>query len=77
VAALPLLVGLSGTDYERPDELTSAYRGALAWCAGLLLVGAVLAAVFVHRPRRVPPPSQPCQSLPAATGPERRGGESS
>lgn len=70
VAALPLLVGLSGTDYEQPDELTGAYRGALAWCAGMLLVGAVLAAVFVHRPRRVPPPSQPCQSLPAATGPE-------
>ncbi|NYT92624.1 MFS transporter [Salinispora sp. H7-4] len=77
VAALPLLVGLSGTDYERPDELTAAYRGALAWCAALLLMGAVLAVVFVRRPRRAPPPSQPCQSLPAATGPEKGTGAAS
>ncbi|MER6596080.1 MFS transporter, partial [Micromonospora purpureochromogenes] len=30
VAALPLLVGLSGTGYEQPAELTHAYRGAPA-----------------------------------------------
>ncbi len=52
VAALPLLVGLSGTGYEQAGELTGAYRGALLWCAGLLLVGAALAAVLVHRPAR-------------------------
>ncbi|MEU8073367.1 MFS transporter [Micromonospora sp. NPDC049151] len=52
VAALPLLVGLSGTGYEQKGALAGAYRGALAWCAGLLLAGAVLAAVLIHRPRR-------------------------
>ncbi|MBY8872898.1 MFS transporter [Micromonospora sp. PLK6-60] len=52
VAALPLLVGLTGTGYEQKAELTHAYRGALAWCAGLLLGGALLAAVLVHRPPR-------------------------
>ncbi|KUJ46747.1 MULTISPECIES: MFS transporter [Micromonospora] len=52
VAALPLLVGLSGTGYAQPTELTAAYRGALLWCAGLLLAGAAIAAVFVHRPPR-------------------------
>jgi len=52
VAALPLLVGLSGTGYEQKGALAAAYRGALAWCAGLLLAGAVLAAVLIHRPRR-------------------------
>ncbi|MET8064989.1 MFS transporter [Micromonospora sp. NPDC005686] len=52
VAALPLLVGLSGTGYEQKGALADAYRGALAWCAGLLLVGAVLAAVLIHRPGR-------------------------
>ncbi|WP_434742029.1 MFS transporter [Micromonospora sp. SH-82] len=52
VAALPLLVGLGGTGYEQSAELTSAYRGALLWCAGLLLAGAALAALLVHRPPR-------------------------
>ncbi|PZF95288.1 MFS transporter [Micromonospora endophytica] len=50
VAALPLLVGLSGTGYEQRAELTGAYRGALLWCAGLLLAGAAIAALLVHRP---------------------------
>lgn len=52
VAALPLLVGLSGTGYEQKGALAAAYRGALAWCAGLLVAGAVLAAVLIHRPRK-------------------------
>ncbi|MEU5965434.1 MFS transporter [Micromonospora parva] len=69
VAALPLLVGLTGAGYEQKADLTDAYRTALAWCAGLLLAGAVLALVLVHRPPREAPPSQPCHSLPAATPP--------
>ncbi|KKK06105.1 MFS transporter [Micromonospora sp. HK10] len=52
VAALPLLVGLSGTGYEQKGALAGAYRGALAWCAGLLVAGAVLAAALIHRPRK-------------------------
>ncbi|MGN9778630.1 MFS transporter [Micromonospora sp. H33] len=71
VAALPLLVGLSGTGYEQAGELTGAYRGAMLWCAGLLLAGAALAALLVHRPSREAPPSQPCPSLPASTPPRR------
>ncbi|GAB3074154.1 MFS transporter [Micromonospora schwarzwaldensis] len=51
VAALPLLVGLSGTGYEQKGALADAYRGALLWCACLLLAGALLAAVLIHRPR--------------------------
>ncbi|WP_406078007.1 MFS transporter [Micromonospora sp. NBC_00858] len=70
VAALPLLVGLSGGGYEQKAELTNAFRGAMTWCAGLLLAGAVLALVLVHRPPRDAPPSQPCHSLPAATPPK-------
>jgi EmrB/QacA subfamily drug resistance transporter len=62
VAALPLLVGLSGTGYEQRAALTGAYRGALAWCAGLL-AGAALAGLLVHRPRE-PSGGQP---RPAAT----------
>ncbi|MEU1586016.1 MFS transporter [Micromonospora sp. NPDC005710] len=70
VAALPLLVGLSGSGYAQKDELTDAFRAAMAWCAGLLVAGAVLALVLVHRPPREAPPSQPCHSLPAATPPK-------
>ncbi|MDM4721410.1 MFS transporter [Micromonospora sp. WMMA1363] len=69
VAALPLLVGLSGTDYEQPAELTSAYRSAMVWCAGLLLAGAALAVLLIHRPPRAAPASQPCHTLPASTPP--------
>ncbi|MCO1596823.1 MFS transporter [Micromonospora sp. RHAY321] len=69
VAALPLLVGLSGGGYEQKAELTDAFRGAMIWCAGLLLAGAVLALVLVHRPPRSAPPSQPCHSMPTATPP--------
>ncbi|RQW97258.1 MFS transporter [Micromonospora inaquosa] len=70
VAALPLLVGLSGGGYEQKAELTDAFRGAMEWCAGLLVVGAVLAFVLVHRPPREAPPSQPCPALPVATPPK-------
>ncbi|MFY1596962.1 MFS transporter [Micromonospora sp. WMMD737] len=52
VAALPLLVGLSGSGYAQPAALTGAYRGAMLWCAGLLLAGAAMAALLIHRPPR-------------------------
>ncbi|MGB2569247.1 MFS transporter [Micromonospora citrea] len=73
VAALPLLVGLSGTGYAQRDELTAAYRGALAWCAGLLLAGALTAGLFVRRPPRQAPPSRPRPSRPASTPPDAPG----
>ncbi|GGO13240.1 MFS transporter [Micromonospora parathelypteridis] len=72
VAALPLVVGLSGGGYEQKAELTDAFRGAMELCAGLLVAGAVLALVLVRRPPRDAPPSQPCHSLPAATPPAQR-----
>jgi EmrB/QacA subfamily drug resistance transporter len=72
VAALPLLVGLSGTGYEQSSALTSAFRGALLWCAGGLVTGAAMAGLLIHRPPRQAPPSQPCHSLPAATPPGKR-----
>ncbi|HEU4426077.1 MAG TPA: DHA2 family efflux MFS transporter permease subunit [Pilimelia sp.] len=52
IAALPLLVGLSGEAYEVPAQFTVAYREALLWCAGLLVAGATLAAVTQHRRAR-------------------------
>lgn len=52
VAALPLLVGLSGTGYEQAGALTDAFRGAMLWCAGGLLAGAAMAGLLIHRPPR-------------------------
>ncbi|HEX5594672.1 MAG TPA: MFS transporter [Micromonosporaceae bacterium] len=46
VAALPLLVGLSGADYRIPAALADAFRSAMLWCAGLMLVGAAVAAAL-------------------------------
>ncbi|MCW3843470.1 MFS transporter [Micromonospora yasonensis] len=73
VAALPLLVGLSGTGYEQKAALTGAFRGAMLWCAGLLLAGAAMAGLLIHRPERRAHGAQPCPSLPAST-PEVKGG---
>ncbi|MDG4833924.1 MFS transporter [Solwaraspora sp. WMMD1047] len=70
VATLPLLSGLSGTAYEVPAELAAAYRLALLWAVGLMVAGAVLAAVLVHRPQGEPPPSRPCPSLPPPAYPD-------
>ena len=42
VAALPALVGLGGDDYLDLDAMTSGFRGAMLWCAGLLALGGVV-----------------------------------
>ncbi|MDG4822360.1 MFS transporter [Asanoa sp. WMMD1127] len=46
IAALPLLVDLTGEAYEVPSQLTSSFRAAMLWCAGLMVVGSGLALVF-------------------------------
>jgi EmrB/QacA subfamily drug resistance transporter len=68
VAALPLLVGLTGRAYEVPGELFAAFRSAMLWCAGLMVAGSLLGALLVHRPQRHDgPPARPCPSLPPPT----------
>jgi EmrB/QacA subfamily drug resistance transporter len=49
IAALPLLVGLTGDEYAIPSALTPAYRQAMYICVGLLLVGAAAAYAGVTR----------------------------
>ena len=41
VAALPVLVGLSGADYARPAAFTSGFRAAMYVCAALFTAGGV------------------------------------
>ena len=50
VAILPLLVDLSGTAYAVPARLTTAFRSAMLWCAGLMLLAAALAVLLIRRP---------------------------
>jgi len=50
VAALPAVVGLSGTDYAVPEAFSSAYRTAMLICAGLLAAGGVLSWLLIRNP---------------------------
>ncbi|MEV0522670.1 MFS transporter [Streptomyces sp. NPDC050439] len=50
VAALPLAVGLSGTAYADAGALNSAFGKAAVGCAGLFVLAAAAAALFI-RPR--------------------------
>ncbi len=52
VAALPLLAGMGPEAYRDPGAFGSAFRRAMAWCAGSLVVGAVLAWTTIREPRR-------------------------
>jgi EmrB/QacA subfamily drug resistance transporter len=59
VAALPPLVGLSGSDYTQPDVLTAGYRMAQMICAVLLTAGGVVSWVGLRGTRgREPAPAE-------------------
>ncbi len=49
IAALPLLVGLTGDQYADPARLTPAYRNAMMICAGLTVAGSIAAFVGISR----------------------------
>lgn len=65
VAALPVVVGLSGQGYADPAQLEPAFRTAMYLCAGLLVVGSALAALGIPARRDdvlaepVPPSAPP------------------
>ncbi|NHN55222.1 MFS transporter [Calidifontibacter sp. DB0510] len=52
VAALPLLVGLSGEAYRNGPAVASAYRQSMWWCCGLVLLGAALTFLGLTPKRR-------------------------
>lgn len=57
VAALPPLVGLSGSDYADPVAMASAYRWAMWICAGLVAAGAVITAIGLRPAAPTPTPT--------------------
>ncbi len=48
VAAVPLIAGISGTEYLDPVALTRGYRIAMLSAAGCLAVGGLLAAILIR-----------------------------
>ena len=50
IAALPLVVGIAGTQYRQPPALDRAFHTALWCCAGLFVTGATVAGLFARRP---------------------------
>ncbi|MFJ8592432.1 MFS transporter [Streptomyces sp. NPDC093598] len=50
VAALPLLAGMGEEAYREPAAFDTAFGKAMGWCAGALVVGALIAAAVVRRP---------------------------
>ena len=50
VAVVPVAAGISGADYTDAAAFSAGFRSAMLICAGLLVVGGVVAAVFVRRP---------------------------
>lgn len=56
VAALPLVVGLSGDAYADPGRLEPAFTRAMLLCAALLVVGGLLSAVSLRPATKVREP---------------------
>ncbi len=50
VAALPTVVGLSGSDYNRPDVFAAGYRQAMWICVVLLVLGGGVAWLLIRNP---------------------------
>ncbi|MFD5231331.1 MFS transporter [Streptomyces qaidamensis] len=50
VAALPLLAGMGEEAYREPTAFDTAFDKAMGWCAGALVVAAVIAFAVVRRP---------------------------
>lgn len=57
VAALPLLVGLSGDDYADADAFTDGYALAMRLCAGLVALGGLVALVTIRADVLEPDPT--------------------
>jgi EmrB/QacA subfamily drug resistance transporter len=50
VAALPALLGLSGSDYAEPSAFSAAYTSAMWICSGMLAAGGVVSWLLIRNP---------------------------
>nr|WP_257574203.1 MFS transporter [Streptomyces sp. JJ66] len=72
VAALPLLAGMGPEAYREPAAFDSAFRVAMGWCAGVLVLAAVLAWLTVRADVLEPGAGQEAARVEGAE-PERPG----
>jgi len=56
VAVVPVAAGHAGASYTDVDQFAAGFERAMLICAGLLLVGAALAAVMLRERTPAPPP---------------------
>jgi MFS family permease len=64
VAVLPLIAGLSGSDYNDPEAMTDGFAIGMRFAAGLSAAGGVLALATIRRDvleRAKEPERRPCQ----------------
>jgi EmrB/QacA subfamily drug resistance transporter len=50
VAVLPVIVGITGDDYQHPAAFNAGFRAAMVICAALLVLGSVVAALTIRNP---------------------------
>jgi EmrB/QacA subfamily drug resistance transporter len=63
LAVVPVAAGIGGDDYTDPPAFAAGFRTAMVICVGLLLTGALLAAVLVRRPLRDTPAPAPAPAI--------------
>jgi EmrB/QacA subfamily drug resistance transporter len=71
VAVLPLVAGLGGGSLTNAADLQPTYRNSMLICAGLMVVGGILAAIFVptRLPAHTPEAAAPTPASAGAGGP--------
>jgi EmrB/QacA subfamily drug resistance transporter len=75
VASLPTLAGLDGADYRSATAFSAGFRTAMVLCVGLLLVGAVTAALGIrNEPVRAPASAPDGPGEAPGAGTDRRRG---
>jgi MFS family permease len=71
VAVLPLAAGIGAGSLTNADDLHPVYRNAMLICAGLMVAGGILAAIFV--PDRLPAHAPPVAAAEPRPEPARAG----
>ena len=70
VAALPAVVGLSGSDYAVPEAFSAGYRTAMLLCAVLLVAGGIVSWLLIRNPvREAAPEGEEVERVPGAGTP--------
>jgi EmrB/QacA subfamily drug resistance transporter len=73
VALVPVLAGISGADYRRPEAFSDGFRQGMWICAGLCAAGGIVAFAAMREERGAAPAAEPTSHCPLDAPPLRRG----